>query len=79
MITMHESIYFHKLTEEVKRMHYIEIGQDIVDAIKGGANGSDQDEVTEIVTTIGSFSDYFSELVKMIVGFFKEIYNAIKK
>lgn len=60
-------------------MHYIEIGQDIVDAIKGGANGSDQDEVTEIVTTIGSFSDYFSELVKMIVGFFKEIYNAIKK
>lgn len=60
-------------------MHYIEIGQDIVDAIKGGANGSDQDEATEIVTTIGKFGDYFSELVKMIVGFFKEIYNAIKK
>ena len=79
MITMHESIYFHKLTEEVKRMHYIEIGQDIVDAIKGGANGSGKDETTEIVDAINGFSTYFSDLVKMIVEFCKEVYNAIKK
>jgi hypothetical protein len=60
-------------------MHYIEIGQDIIDAIKGGANGSGQDETTEIVDSIKSFGTYFSELVKMIVAFCKEVYEAIKK
>jgi hypothetical protein len=60
-------------------MHYIEIGQDIIDAIKGGANGSGKDETTEIVETIKGFSDYFAELVKTIVAFCKEVYEAIKK
>ncbi len=60
-------------------MHYIEIGQDIVDAIKGGANGSNQDEATEIVTYINDFAGFFSKLVGTIVTYVKEIYNAIKK
>jgi len=60
-------------------MHYIEIGQDIVDAIKGGANGSNEDEATEIVKTIKGFAEFFSTLVSTIVTYVKEIYNAIKK
>lgn len=60
-------------------MHYIEIGQDIVNAIKGGAEGSGQDESQEIVDSINGFAGPFAEIVKTIADFIKEIYNALKK
>ena len=60
-------------------MQYIEIGQDIVDAIKGGANGSGKSESEEVVGYINDFAYYFSEVVKMVKAFIEEIYNAFKK
>ena len=60
-------------------MHYIEIGQDLVDAIKGGAEGSGQSESEEIVGEINDFAKNFSDIVKVIMDFFWEVYNAIKK
>ena len=57
-------------------MHYIEIGQDIVDAIKGGADGtsggSDAAEAVE-------FLNGFGEIAKMIATYLKEFYEAIMK
>lgn len=55
-------------------MHYIEIGQDIVDAIKGGANYNGENEAEEIVGNINQFGD----LVKMIATYLKEFFEAIK-
>lgn len=60
-------------------MQYIEIGQDIVDAIKGGAEGSGKSESAEVVEYINSFSEYFSTIVKMVKEFVMEIYNAFNK
>ena len=60
-------------------MHYIEIGQDIVDAIKGGAEGSSQSESDEVVGYINSFSEYFYTIVVMVKEFVMEIYNAFNK
>ena len=61
-------------------MHYIEIGQDIVDAIKGGAEGtSGQSDTEEVVGYINSFSTYFSEVVKMVLDFIYTVADAIKK
>ena len=59
-------------------MRYIEIGQDIVDAIKGGANGNDQSETEEIVANISGFGTYFAQLIEMIMDFFWKVYGAIK-
>ena len=56
-------------------MHYIEIGQDIIDAIKGGADYSGESETEEIVGNITMFGD----LMKMIAEYLKDFYNAIKK
>ena len=60
-------------------MHYIEIGQDIVDAIKGGADYNGQDEATEIVASINGFAGPFAEIVKTIKDFVMEVYEALKK
>ena len=60
-------------------MHYIEIGQDIVDAIKGGADYSGKDESQEIVDSINGFAGPFAEIVKTIADFVKEVYEALKK
>ncbi len=62
-------------------MHYIEIGQDIVNAIKGGAGytGGGEDESAEIAGTITDFSKYFAQGVSYIKDFGKEIYNAFVK
>ena len=60
-------------------MQYIEIGQDIIDAIKGGANYSGQSESEEIVGTISDFGTNFSEIVKLIKEFIEDFYEAIKK
>ena len=60
-------------------MHYIEIGQDIVDAIKGGAGGSGQSDTEEVVGYINSFSAYFSEVVKVVLDFIYTVADAIKK
>ena len=60
-------------------MHYIEIGQDIVDAIKGGADGAGQSDTEEVVGYINSFAAYFSEVVKMVLDFVYTVADAIKK
>ena len=60
-------------------MQYIEIGQDIVNAIKGGAGYDGQDEATEIVASINSFAGPFAEIVKTIKDFVMEVYEALKK
>ena len=60
-------------------MQYIQIGQDIVDAIKGGAGYSGQSESEEIVGYISEFGSSFSEIIKVIVDFVKEFLAAIKK
>ena len=60
-------------------MHYIEIGQDIVDAIKGGADYSGQSESEEIVATINDFSFNFAEIVKVIKEFIDEMIVVFKK
>ena len=49
-------------------MHYIEIGQDIVDAIKGGADYNGENETEEIVGNI----TMFGEIVKMIAKYLKD-------
>ena len=59
-------------------MRYIEIGQEIIDAIKGGANYSGQSESEEIVATINDFSGSFAEIVKVIKDFVMEMYEAFK-
>ena len=56
-------------------MHYIEIGQDIVDAIKGGSDYNGENETEEIVGNI----TMFGEIVKMIAKYLKDFYEAIKK
>ena len=57
-------------------MQYIEIGQDIVDAIKGGATGteggSDADEAVAFLTGFG-------DIAKLIATYLKEFYDAIMK
>ena len=62
-------------------MHYIEIGQDIIDAIKGGAGytGDGEGESAEIAGTITDFSKYFAQVVSYIKDFVMEIYNAFFK
>ena len=60
-------------------MHYIEIGQDIVDAIKGGADYSGQSDSEEVVSYINDFGSSFSEIVKVIMDFFWEFVEAVKK
>ena len=62
-------------------MHYIEIGQDIVDAIKGGAGytGGGESESAEIAGTITDFSKYFAEAISFIMDFVCQLYDAIYK
>lgn len=61
-------------------MHYIEIGQDIVDAIKGGAGGaSSQSDTEEVVGYINSFAEYFSMMVSYVLDFIYTVADAIKK
>ena len=52
-------------------MHYIEIGQDIVDAIKGGAEGTGASDVEEAVT----FLNGFGEIAKTIATYLKQFYG----
>ena len=60
-------------------MHYVEIAEDIINAIKGGAGGgSDQTETEEVVGYITGFSTYFSEVVKMVLDFIYSVADAIK-
>ena len=60
-------------------MHYVEIGQDIIDAIKGGAYYNGESETEEIVGTISDFSANFAEIIKIIKSFVEEFLEAIKK
>ena len=60
-------------------MQYIEIGQDIVDAIKGGAGYSGEDEATEIVGYISNFGEQFAAIISELKKIFEEFYNALKK
>ena len=56
-------------------MHYIEIGQDIVNAIKGGAEGtgaSDAEEAVYFLTKMG-------EIGVLIATYLKQFYEAIMK
>jgi hypothetical protein len=56
-------------------MQYIEIGQDIVDAIKGGAEGTGASDAEEAV----NFLNGFGEIAKMIATYLKQFYDAIMK
>ena len=60
-------------------MHYIEIGQDIVNAIKGGANGTTgESDTEEVVGYISGFANYFSEIIKMVLDFVYTVADALK-
>ena len=59
-------------------MRYIEIGQDIVDAIRGGANWDGKSDADEAVEALGTYSNWFAEVITIVFGFFdflKEIFN----
>ena len=60
-------------------MRYVEIAQDIVDAIKGGANYTGETESEEIVVTINDFGGNFAEVIKVVMDFFWEFVEAVKK
>ncbi len=55
-------------------MHYIEIGQDLIDAIKGGADYEGQSEVDEIT----GYINQFGAICATIAAACKEIFEAIK-
>gem|GEM_PF-2210433 len=54
-------------------MRYIEIGQDIVDAIKGGAGWDGKSEADEAVEALSSFSKWFADVIKEVQSFFEFI------
>ncbi len=56
-------------------MHYIEIGQDIVDAIKGGAEGTGKSDVQEAVDFLNGMKD----IGVLIATYLKQFYEAIMK
>ncbi len=60
-------------------MRYVEIAQDIIEAIKGGADYTGESESEEIVGTINDFSSNFAEIINVVMGFFKDFVKAIKK
>ncbi len=60
-------------------MRYVEIAQDIINAIKGGANYTGESESEEIVGTINDFGGNFAEIINVVMGFVKDFIEAIKK
>lgn len=60
-------------------MHYVEIGMDIINEIKGGANWNGETESEEIIGTISEFGNVFSEIIRVAKEFFEELLKVFKK
>ena len=54
-------------------MRYIEIGQDIIDAIKGGAGWDGKSDADEAVEALDSYSDWMAAVIKEVLSFIKYI------
>ena len=79
IIIVRESVDFQTKKREVFSMRYIEIGQDIINAIKGGAGWDGKSESDEAVEALNSYSSWFAAVVREVISFVKYLSEAFSK